>query len=180
MLQVDLVVGRIVPRLTGAVAEQQVYGAAHYIHARRRYKHHSPGRLGGLKKKKKKIIEHFLPDKPFVERREFHGGKAHILQTRKTRISYKREFSTKNNVLAQKLNDTRQSTAGRRISVIYSLGREFTVTSFRPKSGWISLTRRINMSANFILQKTRKTLLGNKTERDLFEKQQVSKSIKCF
>jgi len=50
VLQVHLVVGRIVPRLTSAVAEHQVNGTAHHVHDRRRYEHHSPGCLGGLKR----------------------------------------------------------------------------------------------------------------------------------
>lgn len=49
-LQVHLVIGRIVPRLTSAVAEHQVNRTAHHVHDRRRYEHHSPGCLSGLKR----------------------------------------------------------------------------------------------------------------------------------
>jgi len=47
VLQVNLVVGWVVPRLTSAAAEHQVNRTAHHVHDRRRYKHHSPGCLSG-------------------------------------------------------------------------------------------------------------------------------------
>lgn len=50
VLQVHLIVGRIVPRLTSAVAKHQINRTAYYVHDRRRYEHYSPGCLGGLKR----------------------------------------------------------------------------------------------------------------------------------
>jgi len=47
VLKVNLVIGRIVPRLTSAAAEHHVNRTTHHVHDRRRYEHHSPGCLGG-------------------------------------------------------------------------------------------------------------------------------------